>query len=66
MPDELDAIQLRIDADREAAVADRVQYHGESARVCADCQSPIPEARRRTIPGVQLCVDCQSMAEQGP
>lgn len=32
----------------------------QSATHCAECDEPIPEARRRAIPGVQLCVGCQS------
>ncbi|MCQ0971572.1 DksA/TraR family C4-type zinc finger protein [Paracoccus sp. TK19116] len=31
-----------------------------SAEFCAECDEPIPDARRQAIPGVQLCVDCQS------
>ena len=31
-----------------------------SAEFCAECDEPIPEARRQAIPGVQLCVACQS------
>jgi phage/conjugal plasmid C-4 type zinc finger TraR family protein len=31
-----------------------------SAEFCAECGDPIPEARRRAVPGVQLCVTCQS------
>ena len=31
---------------------------GESRTHCADCEEPIPEARRAAIPGVKLCVDC--------
>ncbi|MDJ0821867.1 MAG: DksA/TraR family C4-type zinc finger protein [Paracoccaceae bacterium] len=31
---------------------------GESLSFCADCEEPIPEARRRALPGVKLCVDC--------
>ncbi|SMF08019.1 transcriptional regulator, TraR/DksA family [Tistlia consotensis] len=26
---------------------------------CAECEEPIPEARRKAIPGVRLCIDCQ-------
>ncbi len=26
---------------------------------CAECDAPIPEARRRALPGVALCIDCQ-------
>ncbi|RMC36566.1 DksA/TraR family C4-type zinc finger protein [Paracoccus alkanivorans] len=31
-----------------------------SAEFCAECDEPIPQARREAIPGVQLCVTCQS------
>lgn len=27
---------------------------------CAECEDPIPDARRSAIAGVQLCVDCQT------
>ena len=32
---------------------------GESRATCADCDEPIPEARRQALPGVKLCVACQ-------
>ena len=31
---------------------------GESLTHCAECDEPIPEARRRAVPGAKLCVDC--------
>jgi phage/conjugal plasmid C-4 type zinc finger TraR family protein len=39
---------------------------GESRTHCAECEEPIPEARRRAIPGVKLCVDCQSQRDARP
>ena len=33
---------------------------GESAERCAECDEPIPQARREAVPGVQLCVGCAS------
>ena len=33
--------------------------HGESASHCENCGAPIPEARRKALPGVRLCVACQ-------
>lgn len=33
---------------------------------CAECEEPIPEARRRAMPGVQLCVDCQMERDAAP
>lgn len=36
-----------------------------SADVCQndDCQMPIPDARRRAVPGVQFCIRCQTRRE---
>ena len=31
---------------------------GDSLTHCADCEDPIPEARRAAIPGVKLCIEC--------
>lgn len=35
---------------------------GDSLTHCAECEEPIPEARRQALPGVKLCIDC--MAER--
>jgi len=32
---------------------------GDSLTHCAECDEPIPEARRAAIPSVKLCIDCQ-------
>ncbi|RFA31316.1 hypothetical protein CAI21_01420 [Alkalilimnicola ehrlichii] len=48
----------------EACIAARVRYQGTSRTHCIDCDEPIPERRRQTLPGVQRCVDCQEMAER--
>lgn len=68
MPDELDAVQERIDADNERAVASARartagRLEGESAQVCP-CGETIPEARRAALPGVRLCVECQDRVER--
>ena len=31
---------------------------------CEDCESEIPEARRKAVPGVRLCVNCQSERDE--
>ncbi|MCG2582674.1 MAG: DksA/TraR family C4-type zinc finger protein [Marinobacter sp.] len=60
------AVQDQIDA----SVEDEVQRarsqlsQGESATECEECDRPIPEARRKAIPGVRLCVKCQSALEK--
>jgi len=47
-------------ADELARLKSRQGPRGESLTHCADCEEPIPEARRAAIPGVKLCVDCAS------
>jgi len=50
----------------EASIADELarlksrRRAGESLTHCAECDEPIPQARREAVPGVTLCIDCQS------
>ena len=37
---------------------------GESRAFCEECGEPIPEARRRALPGVRLCLECQQEADK--
>ena len=37
---------------------------GESLHFCEECGEPIPEARRKALPGVRLCVACQEEADK--
>lgn len=55
------AVQDQIDSTVEDAVARarRDLPKGESLTECEECGEPIPEARRKAIPGVHLCVNCQ-------
>lgn len=39
---------------------------GDSLTHCADCEEPIPEARRLALPGVKLCIDCQQERDARP
>lgn len=39
-------------------------YQGESRHLCEECDDPIPEARRRHVPGVRLCVPCKTRLER--
>ncbi len=57
----------------EASIADelkrlqaRRQPSGASLTHCAECEEPIPEARRQALPGVKLCIDCQSARDTRP
>lgn len=61
-----DAVQEQIDSTVEDGL-ERVRSRipkGESRQDCAECGEPIPEARRRALPGVQLCVACQEELDE--
>lgn len=57
------AVEEQIEAsigDELARMRRRTRQGGESLSHCADCEDPIPEARRAALPGVTLCRDCQT------
>ena len=60
------AVQDQIDASVEDAVnlARSRLPQGKSLSQCEDCADPIPEARRKAIPGIRLCVGCQSESDE--
>lgn len=53
-------------ADELARMRARQGPSGESLTHCAECEEPIPEARRAAIPVVKLCVDCASGRDRRP
>ena len=59
-------VQDQIDASVKDAVklARSRLPRGEGSIHCEECDTVIPEARRKAIPGVRLCVSCQSEREQ--
>ncbi|ACD93910.1 DksA/TraR family C4-type zinc finger protein [Trichlorobacter lovleyi] len=60
------AVQDQIDASVEDAIG-QVRSRmptGDSLTHCEECQTAIPEARRKAISGVRLCVGCQAEAEK--
>ncbi len=60
------AVQDQIDASVDDAVerARSQLPRGESLRRCEHCDTEIPEARRKAVPGVRLCVDCQAELDE--
>ena len=56
------AVQDQIDATvKDAIQRARSQLRaGPGLEHCEECDAPIPEARRRAVPGVRLCVACQA------
>lgn len=63
------AVQEQIDATiKDAVERARSQLpQGPGLRHCEQCDAPIPDARRKAMPGVRLCVPCQQAhdLEQG-
>lgn len=55
------AVQDQIDATIKDAIerARRRLPTGPGLERCEDCDTEIPEARRKAVPGVRLCVACQ-------
>lgn len=60
------AVQEQIDATVESAVqlAKSRLPRGESLTHCEECEAPIPERRRKALPGVRLCIGCQAEMER--
>ncbi|MFT3757076.1 MAG: DksA/TraR family C4-type zinc finger protein [Pseudoxanthomonas sp.] len=61
------AVQDQIDATVKDAIqrARNQLPKGESLHHCEECDAPIPEARRKAVPGVRLCVACQQAQDDG-
>ena len=60
------AVQDQIDATIKDAIK-RVRsqaLNGPSLKRCEECDTKIPEARRKAVPGVRLCVSCQSARDK--
>ena len=60
------AVQDQIDATVEDAIrrARSRLPSGPGLERCESCDMPIPEARRKAIPGVRLCVPCQEAEDR--
>lgn len=60
------AVQDQIDASVEDAVelARSRLPRGEGLLHCEECETEIPPARRKAIPGIRLCVSCQSVLDE--
>lgn len=55
------AVQEQIDATVKDGIA-RARSRlprGPGLLHCEECDAPIPEARRKAVPGVRMCVTCQ-------
>lgn len=61
-----DAVQDQIDATVADAVARARSKQGTGPGLshCEACGEPIPDARRKAVPGVRLCVACQAALDR--
>ncbi|MET0655411.1 MAG: DksA/TraR family C4-type zinc finger protein [Pseudoxanthomonas sp.] len=60
------AVQDQIDATvKDGIKRARSQLpQGPGLSHCEECEAPIPEARRKAVPGVRLCVSCQEAYDE--
>lgn len=60
------AVQDQIDDTVNDAVrrARSELAYGESLTHCDECDEPIPEARRKAVPGVRYCIACQTALDK--
>jgi len=56
--------QINASIEDEAARARSRLPKGESLSECEACGEPIPEARRKALPGVRVCIACQEEADK--
>jgi len=62
-------LRQALEAQRRKAAAPDARpedWRVMSAEACeaSDCGEPIPERRRRAVPGVRLCIECQERFER--
>lgn len=63
MADQLDKAWELSEMHLKEALARHKSLCGESLTHCLDCEEPIPEARRKAVPGCQYCIDCAEERE---
>lgn len=62
--DDADLAQRKERQLRELNRPRRGHTTGPSLFFCEDCEDPIPDARRKAMPGCRLCVECQAEMER--
>lgn len=62
------AVQDQIeDSLKDAVSAARARMpQGAGLTDCEECGEPIPDARRRALPGARTCVSCQAARDKRP
>lgn len=62
-PDD-EAQRAAIRVEEQIAIARSLLPKGQSRSHCLDCGEPIPDGRRKALPGVLYCVDCQTERDE--
>lgn len=57
--------QIRDSIEDEVRRARANLPSGPGLARCEECGDPIPEARRKALPGVRRCIACQEEADRG-
>ena len=61
---QLHALHIHMNAVSDVQKKLAKQAELPSAKECVECGDEIPEARQKTVPGVQYCVYCQEYLER--
>ncbi len=61
-PDD-EAERARIRVEEQIALARSLLPDGPGSPICNECGDPIPEARRKAMPGTRHCVECQGQRD---
>jgi phage/conjugal plasmid C-4 type zinc finger TraR family protein len=64
MADHADRAQANIEREMAARLAAHRLIVGPSRADCELCGDPIPQARRKAMPGCRTCIDCQADIER--
>ena len=59
--DEQERAAIRV--EEAIALARSMLPVGPGTKHCTGCSEPIPEARRKAMPGTWLCVECQGIED---
>lgn len=67
--EEQELAQISSLMENEAALRKaREEYDNKASKPsleeCKECGEPIPEARRKAVPGVELCLECATLNEK--
>lgn len=60
-----EAMRAMIRVEEQIAISQSMLPKGKGSPICLECGDPIPEARRKALPGVVHCVVCKAEKHDG-